>query len=318
MTTSDESSGIPQADSLRPERFPSRGELVRDALEDRARQLKELPALLRRTAGNLRSVVRHRRGSDVSTPVPIISTPRTAFNTALTPQRSFATASLSLDEAREVKRAFGVTLNDVVLAVVSGSLRAYLEARGELPDRPLVAGVPVASDPAFDRMHGNRVSNMFTSLATDVVDPVERLRRIHDVTDEAKTLQRLIGMETFGDWVQYTPPGPYAWFMDQYSHRRVADRHPPPINLVVSNVPGPDEPLYAAGAPLREIYSVGPILEGIGLNITIWSYLDRLFVGALGCRPTVPDIHQITDGMTVALAELVRAAAERPVVASHA
>jgi WS/DGAT/MGAT family acyltransferase len=288
-----------------------------DAFRDHVHQLFDLPALVRRTLANLLSVVRHRRRSAVSTPVPIISTPRTAFNTALTPRRSFATTSLSLDDVRAVKSSFGVTLNDVVLAVVSGALRDYLLERNRLPYRPLVAGVPVASGAGeANRLDGNRVSNMFTSLATDEDHPAERLRRIHEVTAEAKTLQRLLGPETFGDWVQYTPPGPYSWFMGQYSHRRVADRHPPPINLVISNVPGPSEPLHAAGAPLREIYSVGPILEGIGLNITVWSYLDRLYVGALGCRDTLPDLHAITDAMEPALDELLKLNEQSTVVGS--
>ncbi len=104
--------------------------------------------------------------------------------------------------------------------------------------------------------------------------------------------------------------------MRQYSSRRIADRHPPAINLVVSNVPGPVTPLYAAGAELRELYSVGPVLEGIGLNITVWSYLDRLYVGLLACRDEVPEPWLITNGMHGALDELAAAASQEPVVTS--
>jgi diacylglycerol O-acyltransferase len=105
--------------------------------------------------------------------------------------------------------------------------------------------------------------------------------------------------------------------MRQYSRLQVADRHPPPINLVVSTVPGPRSQLYAAGAALRELYSVGPVLEGIGLNITFWSYLDRFFVGVIGCRDEVPQPSRITDAMHDALAELATAASGTPVVASN-
>ena len=153
-------------------------------------------------------------------------------------------------------------------------------------------------------------------MATDEADPVRRLRRIHDVTAEAKQLQQLLGRETLGDWVQYTPPIPWSWFMRQYSSRRIADRHPPAINVVVSNVPGPTAPLYAAGAELRELYSVGPVLEGIGLNITVWSYLDHLYVGLIACRDEVPEPWLITDVMPSVLDELAAAAAQTPVVAS--
>ncbi|WP_208027425.1 WS/DGAT/MGAT family O-acyltransferase [Rhabdothermincola sediminis] len=296
-------------EAWRPAPLPGGGRLLLDAFVDHLRQLARLPRLLVRTLANLRAVLRHRRRSVVSTPVPILSTPRTSFNTALTSRRSFATTRLPLEDARAVKAAFGVTLNDVVLAVVAGAMRAYLSERGELPSRPLVAGVPVGTDAGGDgRLGGNRVSNLFTSLATDEPDPVRRLLRIHEVTAEAKAMQAIIGPETFASWVQYTPPRPYAWVVRQYSGRHLADRHPPPINLVVSNVPGPSRPLRTAGAHLMEIYSVGPILEGIGLNVTVWSYLDGLYVGTLACPDTLPDPHRITDAMHDALGELVASA----------
>jgi len=304
-------------DTWRPEPVPTRGRLLRDALRDHLTQLRGLPGLLGRTLSNLRALVRHRRESEVATPMPIVHTPRTSFNGALTPRRSFATTSMSMADIDAVRRAFGVTANDVVLGVVAGGLRSYLLERGELPDASLVAGVPIATDVSEVRLEGNRVSNLFTSLATDEADPVRRLQRIHDITDEAKRLQALMGRETLGDWVQYTPPRPWAWFMRQYSRRGLAERHPPAINVVVSNVPGPRDPLYAAGAPLLELYSVGPVLEGIGLNITVWSYLDRYFVGVLACREEVPEPHRIAVAMERALAELATAAAQSPVVRSN-
>lgn len=292
----------------RPEPLPSRSRMVRDALVDRARQLSHLPRLLVRTLRGLFSLALRRRRSDVVTPVPILSTPRSSFNTSLTERRSFATVALSLDEARAVKTARGVTLNDVVLAVVGGALRRYLDDRGELPDRPLVAAVPVSSDPDLARLEGNRVSNLFASLATDEPDPLRRLDAIHAVMSEAKVVQQIMGIETLANWIEYTPPGPYAWFNRHYSGWRVADRHPPPINVIVSNVPGPRELLHVSGATLREIYSVGPILEGVGLNITIWSYCDQLFVGVLACGDTIPEPWLITEAMADALAELAAVA----------
>jgi len=305
------------ADNWRPEPLPTRRQLLVDAFHDHLRQLRDLPRLLHRTSMNARALVRHRRQSSISTPLPILNTPRTPFNGSLTPRRAFATTSLAAAEVDRVRRTFGVTVNDVVLAMVSGALRGYLLEQHALPVTALVAGVPVAADPTEQRLTGNRVSNIFTSLATDEADPVRRLRRIHEVMAEAKQLQRLLGPETFGDWVQYTPPRPYAWIVRQYSNHRVADRHRPPMNVVVSNVPGPTDPLYAAGAKLRELYSVGPVLEGIGLNITVWSYLDHLHVGILACRDEVPDTSRIAIGIHAALDELATAAAQTPVVASN-
>jgi WS/DGAT/MGAT family acyltransferase len=243
--------------------------------------------------------------------MPILQTANTPFNGALTARRSFATAELPLADVRGVRAAFGVSVNDVVLALVAGSLRRHLLATGTLPARPLVAGVPVAADPTAGRLSGNRVSNLFTSLRTDLDDPVARLGAIHDVTAAAKEVQDLLGVELLADWITYTPPRPYAWLMRLYSRLRIAERHRPPLNVVVSNVPGPRQPLYVAGGRLAGIWSVGPILEGIGLNVTVWSYLDTVHVGVLGCRDHWDDLHVVTDGMTAALDELVAAGAVR-------
>jgi hypothetical protein len=145
---------------------------------------------------------------------------------------------------------------------------------------------------------------MFTSLCTDIADPVERLQHIALVTQQAKVVQEALGLQMLQDWVQYTPPGPFTAFMRLYSRFRGADRHPAPFNVVVSNVPGPREPVSVGGARLTDLYSVGPILEGIGLNITVWSYLDRLNFSALACPDTLPDLDELVAHLRPALDEL--------------
>ncbi|MEY2588450.1 MAG: diacylglycerol O-acyltransferase / wax synthase [Acidimicrobiaceae bacterium] len=302
----------PPIEPWRPEAMPSWWQLLLDSIRDLLRSAVHMPGLLRRTVPRIRAVSRHRREADISPPRPILDTARTPFNGALTPHRSFATGTVRLADLKEVKDAFGATVNDVVLAMVAGSLRAWLDKRGPLPDRALVAGVPVSTDDpdAVRRLGGNKVSNMFTSLCTDIADPVQRLAAIHAITAEAKVVHNLLGADMLADWSEYTPPRPYAWFMRQYGRFRLAERHRPPINLVVSNVPGPREPLYVAGAQMTGIWSVGPILEGIGLNVTVWSYRDALNVGVIACRDHIEDPHEITDGMATALAELLVLARE--------
>jgi len=297
----------PEPPAFEPEPLPTASRLLADAFYDHLVQLALFPLLVARTAVRLFSVVRHRRSTEVSAPRPILDTPRTSFNVGLTAGRVFSSASLPLADVKRVKSALGFTLNDVILGLVAGSLRTYLARRGELPDKSLVAGVPVSTDKpdAVARLGGNKVSNLFTSLATDEPDPLLRLKAIHAVTSEAKVVQNLLGAEMMQDWVQYTPPGPYSWFMRLYSRFNLADRHRPPINLVVSNVPGPRQTLFAGGARLVELYSVGPVLEGIGLNITVWSYLNRLYVGLLACPEATPDAAQITEGLHHALDELL-------------
>jgi diacylglycerol O-acyltransferase len=200
-----------------------------------------------------------------------------------------------MSDVRDVRSAFGVTVNDVVLAVSAGALVRYLDKRGAHPDKPLLAGVPVSvsGEPEDGpRLSGNLVSNLFVSLRTDIEDPVARLQAIHQSAAVAKEVHHALGADTLADWSELTPPRPFAAFMRLYSRLRLADYHAPPQNAVISNVPGPKDPLYIAGARLVELYSVGPILEGIGLNITVWSYVGTMYVGL------IPD----------ALAELVAAA----------
>jgi WS/DGAT/MGAT family acyltransferase len=215
-----------------------------------------------------------------------------------------------LDKVKATRRAYGVNFTDVVLAAVSGSLRSWLADRGELPAKPLVVGVPVSVDDALDasRLVGNRVSTLITTLATDIADPVARIRRIHDVAEEARTFQDTLGKDMMERWTQLTPPKPFAALMRAYSRFKIADHHPPPINLVVSNVPGPREELEIAGAKLVDLFSVGPVLEGIGLNITVWSYLDRMNFSGIACPDSLPDLRGLLDRIEPALDELLAAA----------
>jgi diacylglycerol O-acyltransferase len=271
-------------DPWRPEPVPSRARLLVDAFLDHLRQ----PLDCRPGGGHRRQVgvagAPPPSGGAVprgrsSTPAPC-STPRSP--------RIAVRHHVGGARRRARVRAFGVTVNDVLLAMVGHAVRST--------SSPGRCGPPARGGPGVERQAGGtsvrreQGSNLFTTLATDRSDPVSRLQLIHEVTSEAKAQQLVLGVELMQNWVQYTPPGPLHWFMRGYSRFNVADRHAPPLNVVVSNVPGPREPLYAGGARLDELYSVGPVLEGIGLNITAWSYLDRLSIGVLGCRETLPGI----------------------------
>ena len=295
----------------RPDRIPSQLTLVVQALASLIPLLLSLPRLLVRTFGGLAAARRHRKDSDVSPPMPFM-TPKTSFNRALTPHRSFVMSSLPLDDFKAVKNAFGTTINDVLLAVCAGGLRRYLERHGELPDRPLVAGVPVSTrggNGGDGKYRANVVSNMFTALPVQVADPVERLRTISGVTKAAKEVHNALGADMLKDWSEVTPPVPFAAWMRLYSRLNLANRHRPPINLVVSNVPGPRDPLYVAGARVTAIYSMGPILESIGLNVTVWSYLDQMNFGVVSCPELIPDLWELIGDFGDALAELRKAAA---------
>jgi diacylglycerol O-acyltransferase len=299
----------PEARPWRPDRVPGQWELLLGALTAILRNILNLPALLKRTFQGMTRVRRHREQADVQPPLPL-SGPQLSFNRSLTPHRSFVMTSMALDELKQVKSAFGVTLNDVFLAICAGGLRSYLERTGQPVDKALVAGVPVSTrggEPTDGAYVANSVSNMFTALHVEMEDPVARLRAISAVTKEAKLIHNALGAEMLMDWSELTPPRPFAGFMRLYSRLNLADRHRPPINLVVSNVPGPREPLYVAGARILAIYSMGPILESIGLNITVWSYLDQMNVGIVSCPELMPDLWDFVGDLHDAVAELKKA-----------
>jgi diacylglycerol O-acyltransferase len=300
----------PEREDWHPEPPPSRRTLLLDAIKDLAREIARLPKLLGRTFRGVRAAARARRSRDVSPPLPF-STPKLSFNTALSPHRRFVTTSLSLTEVKAIKKALDCTVNDVVLALCAGALRRYLEERGELPGRALMAGVPTSTrsaEAARDRASsGNQVSNLFTVLPVEIGDPEERVRLIHETTKGAKEQLNLLGVDMLADWSEITPPRPFAAIVRAYSRLGLAARHRPPINLVVSNVPGPAEPLYISGSRLLAIYSMGPILENIGLNITVWSYLDTLNFGIVACDDDMPAA--LATHLHEALAELQKVAA---------
>jgi diacylglycerol O-acyltransferase len=294
----------------RPDRVPSQWELLVGALLAIFRNIVALPKLLQRTVQGFKRVRAHRKQAAVQPPLPLTA-PKLSFNGSLTPQRSFVMTSMPLDDFKHVKSAFDVTINDVFLAVCAGGLRRYLERTHQLPAKPLVAGVPVSTrtGEGTDDYVANSVSNMFTALHVEMEDPVDRLRAISAVTKEAKAVHNALGAEMLMDWSEMTPPRPFAGFMRLYSKWNLADRHRPPINLVVSNVPGPRQPLFIAGARILDIFSMGPILESIGLNITVWSYLDEMNVGIVSCPELMGDLWDLVADMHDALGELKKLAA---------
>ena len=274
------------------ESIPDRPKLIRWALRDLVRDLARVPALLWHTLRGVISVVQRRRAGHDAPPAPF-ATFNAPFNRSLVPERSFVSVSLSLDEVKEVKTALGVTINDVVLGVCAGALRAWLSEKGKAPDRPMVVGVPVSTRDEFKVGQANSVSNLFCSLPVECDDPVERIMQVRRSMAAAKEQHRALGPEVLEEWSQVTPPALFGAVVRAYSRWNLADRHRPPINLVISNVPGPADPLYVVGARLVGIWSMGPILENIGLNITVWSYLDQLNFGLVGCPDAMPDLRRL-------------------------
>ena len=256
------------------------------------RSLPELSSLLAREGLEALNLVRSKAQ------VPF-KAPRTRLGQSITPDRRFATRTFSLSRVKEVGRRKDSTINDVVLAMCAGALRAYFLELGELPERPLTAWVPVSLRSADKSGGGNQVAVMFCSLATDVADAGERLDHIRSSIEVAK--ERLKGQspKTVETHTQLMSGAIVA-----LQKLGIADRVAPAANVVISNVPGPREPKYLNGAKLVEQFPVSMIIDGQALNITVLSHDDRLDFGLLSCPVAVPDPQQLADLLESALQSL--------------
>ena len=233
--------------------------------------------------------------------------PQTPFNASLSGRRTVAFAQLDLDDVKSVKNHFDVKVNDVVMALVSGALRKYLSDHDELPDSSLVAMVPVSVHGRSDRPGRNKVSGMFTSLQTDVEDPAERLAAIAAASSVAKEHSSAISASLLQDWSQFAAPAVFGVAMRVYASTRLTEARPV-HNLVVSNVPGPQQPLYFLGAEVKAMYPLGPIFHGSGLNITVMSLNGTLDVGLLSTPELLPDLWDLADDFAAGLEELLAVA----------
>lgn len=228
--------------------------------------------------------------------------PRTILDVAIGSARRFAAQQWEIDRLRAVTTELQITLNDVVVAMCAGALRSYLIDHDALPDKPLIASVPVSMHTDSDKV-GNSVTAIMVNLATDQPDPERRLativastRRSKEVVRGLKPLQALaLGAANFAPLAFATVPG-----FVQYT--------PPQFNIIISNVPGPSEHLYWNGARLDGVYPVSIPMEGLALNITVTSTADHVNFGLIGARAQLPSLQRLLTHLDTALEEMEKVA----------
>jgi WS/DGAT/MGAT family acyltransferase len=229
--------------------------------------------------------------------LPSVGGPRTPFNASITPHRRFAYRSASLGHIKQIKKACGATINDIVMAVCAGALRRYLEDHDALPEENLIAMVPVSirTGTEVDKW-SNRVSAIFAELPTSTEDPLGRISDVHQAMVEGKGQFDLVPADILIEMSELAPPALSTRAARIATRTRFADWSSPPANLVVSNVPGPRTPMGIGDiAPLKHYYPVSTIVDGQGLNITVQSYVDVLDFGLVACRELVPDLWTLAD-----------------------
>ncbi|HET6506403.1 MAG TPA: wax ester/triacylglycerol synthase family O-acyltransferase [Baekduia sp.] len=229
--------------------------------------------------------------------------PKTSFNGRISPHRRFAFGSLSLDAVKAIKNELGITVNDVVVTLCASAVRRWLIDRDELPRTPLVAMVPVSvRAPHEAGTFGNRISALIVPIPTDVAHPRDRLVRAHELLRGAKANHAALPASLLTDATAFIPPAVAA-----LAARTTIDllgRTRPPLNLVISNVPGPRESLFCAGARLEKLFPVSVVVDGVGLNMTVMSYRDHLDFGIVTDQGQIPDAWPFIDHLHTALEEL--------------
>ncbi|MGI8427839.1 MAG: WS/DGAT/MGAT family O-acyltransferase [Solirubrobacteraceae bacterium] len=258
---------------------------------------------LRRVAVDM--VREARRPSDNAAAIPFLI-PDSVLNARIGQQRRVATQTYEFERMRAVSRAADVTINDVFLAICAGGLRRYLDELGELPDRGLVAGTPVSVRPAGDDQTGNAFGIVVMKLATDVADPIERIRAIRSSSAIAKQKLSLMSKPVVEKQA--------ALFMAPFIAEQFAGlggRVPPPYNVTISNVPGPLAPQYLAGARLESLAPIAVLFHGMALFIAVFSTSGQFGIGFVGCRDTLPHMQRLAVYTGCALEELEHALAGR-------
>lgn len=260
------------------------------------RQAQSLPAVGREL---LKTVYRSNRHPHYQS---LFRAPESLLNRSITGSRRFAAQSFSLVRVQRLREVYGTTLNDLVLAICAGAVRRYLNSLNALPDKPLVAMVPISLR-RDDSAGGNQVGTLLCSLATDQPDPEKRLRAVQASVSEGKARYAAMTPEEILSYTALTLAPAGFQLLTGLAPRWQT------FNLVISNVPGPSRPLYWNGARLEGIYPASIVMNRLALNITVTSYDDLLSFGLVGCSQTLPGLQRLLDGLEASLGELEQLAA---------
>ena len=270
------------------------------------------------TLGKVAGRVQRTVGGAVAPPrTRQLRAPKTSFNGRISPHRRFAFGQLALDDVKAVKNHYGTTVNDVVVSICAGAVRRWLIEHDELPSQPLVAQVPVSVRTGEQAgSFGNRILLMSAPLFTNESDPHRRLMLTHEALNQMKDRHRALPAELLQDVNNFIPPAVFARAA-RLTFRLSTSRPGRPVwNLVISNVPGPQFPLYCAGAKLVANYPVSVITHGMGLNITVMSYCGHLDFGIVADRDQMKDVRGLLDGLAYELELLRPKGAETPPAAT--
>ena len=281
---------IPKPKFFEPEPLPDELDLLVKSSVGFFKNPLRIPKLLGETAF---SYIRGNIKTQISLKKPIqktFSTPNTIFNNSVSPKRTWGTAILSFDRINTLRKIMNVSINDIILTICAGAIRKYLSEKEKLPVQPLVANVPISIRVKGEKQEmNNQISNMLVRIATHINNPIERLEYIQEQTNMGKTRHKAVGAKALSKMADAVPFGLANLAAGLYSKYNIKEFHRPPFNVTITNVPGPQTPLYLRGHKVLSIFGLTPVLDGFGLIIAAFSYNGLVSLTTTSDAKTMPD-----------------------------
>ena len=287
----DKNKKTPPPKSYEPEPLPDEISLLLKSSYGFFKNPLKIPKLISETAfslikGKMNSQFHIKRASQKKS----FSTPKTIFNESVSPKRTWGTAILAFDRINTLRKIMDVSVNDLILAICAGGIRKYLEEREKLPVQPLVANVPISIRVKGDKQKmNNQISNMLVKIGTHIKNPIERLEYIQEQTNQGKSRHKAVGAKALSKMADAVPFGLANLAAGLYTKYNIKEFHRPPFNVTITNVPGPQNPLYLKGHKIVGIFGLTPVLDGFGLIIAAFSYNGIVSITTTSDAKTMPD-----------------------------
>jgi len=288
-----------------PEREPTAAELLaRTGVSNIRAPFRSMRVL----SDSVSSIARIRAGLRSSEIKTLNRKPKTRFNAAVSPHRVFDGVTIDLKDANAIrKKVDGATVNDVILTGIAGGLRRYLEKYTEVPHGSIIAGAPInVQDP--EGKDGDIINQMDVPIRTDIADPIERLKAVHKEVSDVGAYSNAVDAKTLADVTQSSAAAMAARGSRVAVANGFLHRFNPPFNCIITNVPGPQVPLYMGGAKLVRSYHLSPITEGMGLTHPVFSYCGEIFIAFQSDREMMPDPGFYAECLAESFDELKKAA----------
>jgi WS/DGAT/MGAT family acyltransferase len=286
----DKDKEIPKPKPFEPDTLPDELSLLLKSSQTFFKDPLRIPKLVGETAfsfikGNIKTQFSLKKPVKKS-----FSTPNTIFNNSVSPKRTWGTAILSFERINTLRKIMNVSVNDMILAICAGGIRRYLAEKEKLPVQPLVANVPISIRVKGEKQEmNNQISNMLVRIATHIKDPIERLEYIQEQTNRGKTRHKAVGAKALAKMADAVPFGLANLAAGLYTKYNIKEFHRPPFNVTITNVPGPQMPLYLRGHKILSIFGLTPVLDGFGLIIAAFSYNGLVSLTTTSDANTMPD-----------------------------